>query len=59
MKKIDLSKDLKDWKALTDDERHFVSYILGFFAGSDGIVNENLCERFASEVNTRSAAPLR
>ena len=47
---IDLSEDLKDWQKLNDEERHFIKHILAFFAASDGIVNENLCYRFASEV---------
>jgi ribonucleotide reductase beta subunit family protein with ferritin-like domain len=47
---IDLGEDLKDWQKLNDDERHFIKHILAFFAASDGIVNENLCYRFANEV---------
>ena len=48
---IDLSQDLTDWSdKLNDDERHFLSHILAFFAASDGIVNENLASRFATEV---------
>jgi ribonucleoside-diphosphate reductase beta chain len=47
---IDLSKDMKDWEKLTDNERHFIKNILGFFAGSDGIVMENLALRFTREV---------
>ena len=47
---IDLSKDMKDWERLTDNERHFIKNILGFFAGSDGIVMENLATRFTREV---------
>lgn len=47
---IDLSKDMKDWEKLTDNERHFIKNILGFFAGSDGIVMENLASRFTREV---------
>jgi len=47
---IDLSKDVKDWERLTDNERHFIKHILGFFAGSDGIVMENLATRFTREV---------
>lgn len=35
---------------LTDNERHFVSHVLAFFAASDGIVNENLLMNFANEV---------
>lgn len=47
---IDLSSDLRDWETLNDDERHFIKYVLAFFAASDGIVLENLIENFASEV---------
>jgi ribonucleotide reductase beta subunit family protein with ferritin-like domain len=47
---VDTTKDLKDYKALTPNERHFINRILGFFAGSDGIVNENLAANFANEV---------
>jgi ribonucleoside-diphosphate reductase beta chain len=52
---IDLAHDMTDWEKLTKDEKHFVSHILAFFAASDGIVNENLCERFASEVQIPEA----
>lgn len=47
---IDLSKDMKDWEKLTENERRFIEEILGFFAGSDGIVMENLATRFTREV---------
>jgi ribonucleoside-diphosphate reductase beta chain len=47
---IDLSKDMKDWEKLSDNERYFIKNILGFFAGSDGIVMENLAQRFNREV---------
>ena len=47
---IDLSKDLAHWEKLNDNERHFIKHILGFFAGSDGIVMENLATRFTREV---------
>lgn len=53
---IDLSKDLHDWdKRLNDDERFFISHVLAFFAASDGIVNENLLERFSNEVQVPEA----
>jgi len=53
---IDLSKDLHDWNnRLNDDERFFISHVLAFFAASDGIVNENLVERFSSEVQIPEA----
>ncbi len=53
---IDLSADLTDWRErLTDDERHFVSMVLAFFAGADGIVVENLAERFCREITLPEA----
>jgi ribonucleoside-diphosphate reductase beta chain len=52
---VDLSKDLRDWVRLTDGEQHFVKRILGFFAGSDGIVMENLGQRFMNEVQVPEA----
>ncbi|RPA79201.1 ribonucleotide reductase R2 subunit variant [Ascobolus immersus RN42] len=53
---IDLSKDLHDWNhKLTDDERFFISHVLAFFAASDGIVNENLVQRFSNEVQAPEA----
>ncbi len=53
---IDLSKDLGDWEnKLNDDERFFISHVLAFFAASDGIVNENLLERFSNEVQIPEA----
>src|SRR6267378_2302975 len=53
---IDLSKDLQDWNnRLNNDERYFISRVLAFFAASDGIVNENLVERFSGEVQIPEA----
>ena len=52
---IDLSKDLNHWETLTADEKHFVSMILAFFAASDGIVLENLAQRFMSDVQISEA----
>jgi len=52
---IDLATDLKDWENLNDNERHFVSHILAFFAASDGIVNENLAANFATEIQIPEA----
>lgn len=48
---IDLAQDLHDWEnKLNDNERHYIKYILAFFAASDGIVNENLAVNFLKEV---------
>mgnify|MGYP001212550624 FL=1 len=52
---VDVSADMEDWKSLTDNERHFVKYILAFFAGSDGIVFENINNNFADEVQLTEA----
>ncbi|KAK7077879.1 Ribonucleoside-diphosphate reductase subunit M2 [Halocaridina rubra] len=55
VEEVDLSKDLSDWDKLKDDERHFISHVLAFFAASDGIVNENLVERFCQDVQVPEA----
>eukprot|EP00548_Thalassiothrix_antarctica_P008867 CAMPEP_0194131784 /NCGR_PEP_ID=MMETSP0152-20130528/2460_1 /TAXON_ID=1049557 /ORGANISM="Thalassiothrix antarctica, Strain L6-D1" /LENGTH=411 /DNA_ID=CAMNT_0038826661 /DNA_START=51 /DNA_END=1286 /DNA_ORIENTATION=+ len=52
---IDLAEDGKDWEKMTDNERHFVSHVLAFFAASDGIVNENLAANFATELQSAEA----
>ena len=52
---IDLSKDLTHWDGLNEDEKTFISMILAFFAASDGIVLENLAERFMSDVQLSEA----
>jgi ribonucleoside-diphosphate reductase subunit M2 len=50
---IDFSKDQSDWAKLTADEKHFIGRVLAFFAGSDGIVMENLVTRFQGEVDSQ------
>ena len=52
---VDLNQDIKDWKKLTADEQYFITHILAFFAGSDGIVNENLAMNFATEIQIPEA----
>ncbi|TFK65653.1 hypothetical protein BDN72DRAFT_871771 [Pluteus cervinus] len=53
---MDLRGDIHDWTdRLTDNERLFISHILAFFAASDGIVNENLVQRFSNEVQAAEA----
>jgi len=53
---LDLSKDLNDFhEKMNEDERYFVENVLAFFAASDGIVNENLVERFCNEVQLLEA----
>jgi len=48
-------QDVDDWNKLSVNEQHFIKYILAFFAGSDGIVNENLVGRFMNEVTIPEA----
>ena len=53
---VDLSKDRSDWvHALTDQERYFIKMIVAFFAGSDGLIIENLGVRFMNEVQLSEA----
>ena len=52
---IDLAQDMNHWEKLNDDEKHFIKNVLAFFAASDGIVNENLVERFMQEVQVPEA----
>ena len=55
VEEVDLSKDHVFWAKLTDNEKYFIEHILAFFAASDGIVNENLVERFMNEVQMTEA----
>ena len=52
---IDLAKDMKDWVRLNEKEQHFIKNVLGFFAGSDGIIQENIAARFMSEIQIPEA----
>uniref|UniRef100_A0A5F8HF98 Ribonucleoside-diphosphate reductase subunit M2 n=1 Tax=Monodelphis domestica TaxID=13616 RepID=A0A5F8HF98_MONDO len=52
---VDLSKDIQHWETLKSEEKYFISHVLAFFAASDGIVNENLVERFSQEVQVTEA----
>lgn len=52
---VDTTKDLKQFQQLSKGEQHFIKRILGFFAGSDGIVNENLAANFSNEVQIPEA----
>ncbi|WBR61433.1 ribonucleoside-diphosphate reductase [Drosophila suzukii associated hytrosavirus 1] len=55
VEEVDLSRDQSDWNTLTVNEQFFISHVLAFFAASDGIVNENLIERFSQEVQVTEA----
>lgn len=47
---IDYLADLGDWDTLKQEEKTFIENILAFFAGSDGIVLENLVTNFCNEI---------
>jgi len=55
VEEVDLSKDMQHWEGLKPNEQKFIKHVLAFFAASDGIVNENLVERFAQEVQIPEA----
>jgi len=52
---VDLSKDKAHWDGLKPNEQYFIKHVLAFFAASDGIVNENLVDRFLSEITMTEA----
>lgn len=52
---LDFTQDKVDWEKLNDREKHFIKHVLAFFAGSDGIVLENLGQRFLNEVTWQEA----
>jgi ribonucleoside-diphosphate reductase beta chain len=49
VEEVDLSKDRFD--ELSPNEQHFIKNVLAFFAGSDGIVIENLLVNFSQEIS--------
>jgi len=55
VEEIDLTKDYDDYLKLSENEKHFIDNVLAFFAASDGIVNENLVDRFCNEVKILEA----
>ena len=56
---MDLSKDVNGWNNRLDNKRRrFISHVLAFFAASDGIVNENLLERFSNEAQAAESNSL-
>ncbi len=52
VEEIDFSRDKEDWEKLTENEKYFIKHILAFFAGSDGVVQENLATRFQKDVQS-------
>lgn len=52
---IELAKDISEWDNLEEKERWFIKHILAFFAGADGVINENLALRFYNDVKISEA----
>lgn len=48
---IDFTGDPVDWKKMTQEEQDLVIMLLGFFAGADGIINDNLAENFLRDID--------
>lgn len=47
--------DASEWNRMTENEQRFIENTLAFFAGSDGIVNENLITRFYNDIQIPEA----
>lgn len=47
---LNFQQDLLDLEKLTPNEKYFINHVLAFFAASDGIVSENLGQRFSNDV---------
>ena len=52
---IDLLSDAVDWDGLLTTGQHFILHVLTFFAASNGIVNKNLSNNFATKVTLPEA----
>lgn len=55
VEEVDLVDDKKHWSKMTENEQHFISHVLGFFAASDSLIIENLAMRFLKEVTLAEA----
>jgi len=55
VEEVNLAQDLSDWDKLNTEEKYFISMVLAFFAASDGIVMENLAQRFMTDVQVAEA----
>jgi ribonucleotide reductase beta subunit family protein with ferritin-like domain len=52
---VPLSDDPKDWDKLLPEEKFYIEHVIGFFVGSDGIVNANLIQKVMPRVNHQRA----
>ncbi|KKK75384.1 hypothetical protein LCGC14_2874240, partial [marine sediment metagenome] len=54
---IDLETDVKEWRQnLNDNDRHFLTFTLAFFAQADGIVLKNLDDNFSIDIDIPEAS---
>jgi len=49
--KVELAKDARDWKKLSEDQQHFIKHIIAFFTASDFYVNKTNTEQVKTRVN--------
>lgn len=47
---LNFQQDLIDLDKLSSNEKYFINHVLAFFAASDGIVSENLGQRFSNDI---------
>jgi ribonucleoside-diphosphate reductase beta chain len=52
---LDFKSDRQDYDSLTPAEQTFIKHVLGFFAASDAMVNQNLSTNFSDEVVIQEA----
>lgn len=52
---VDLTQDIAEWNELNEADKHYIKYTIAFFAGSDGIVNENIVKNFMDAVKVAEA----
>lgn len=53
---VNMSDDKSDWdEKLNDKQRHFLKYVISFFAGSDKLVAENVACNFSKEIDVWEA----
>jgi ribonucleoside-diphosphate reductase beta chain len=55
VEEVDLGNDRRDFETLSENEKHYISHVLAFFATADGIVFDNLDSNFGEEVQVREA----
>ncbi len=48
---IDLARDYDQFMTLSRDEQHFIKMVLCFFSTADALVNQNLFQRFTTEID--------